>query len=79
MLFLGEEYKIKVHFCSHHAGIYEQLLVFKFEICQPFSAKFEIMRLLDIIHRTSVSEEPLPTAAESLCNHQTIESTPAEG
>uniref|UniRef100_A0A8C4GF93 RNA helicase n=1 Tax=Dicentrarchus labrax TaxID=13489 RepID=A0A8C4GF93_DICLA len=78
MLFLGEAYKIKVHFYSHHAGFYEQLLVFKFETC-PQSDTFEIMRLLEVARRTSFNEEVLPTAANSSCDLQTLRWTPAEG
>ncbi|XP_051280100.1 putative helicase mov-10-B.1 isoform X1 [Dicentrarchus labrax] len=74
----GEAYKIKVHFYSHHAGFYEQLLVFKFETC-PQSDTFEIMRLLEVARRTSFNEEVLPTAANSSCDLQTLRWTPAEG
>lgn len=79
MLFLGEEFKIKVHFYSHHAGFYEQLLVFNFETCQLSSDKFRIMRLLEVIHQTSISEEPLPTATNSLRSHQIMKNAPAQG
>nr|XP_046252029.1 putative helicase mov-10-B.1 isoform X1 [Scatophagus argus] len=63
----GETYEIKVHFHSLHAGFYEQLLVFNFETCQQFSDTFEIMRLLEVIHLTSLSEEPSQKATDSLC------------
>ncbi|XP_041800816.1 putative helicase mov-10-B.1 [Chelmon rostratus] len=75
----GEAYEIKVHFYSHHAGFYEQLLVFKFETCQQPPDKFEIMRLLEIIQQTSLNDEPLPTAASSSCNLQLVNRTPAHG
>lgn len=77
-MFPGETYKINVHFYSDHAGFYEQLLVFKFKTCQQSSDKFEIMRLLEVIHRTSHSEELLPTAT-TMCDLETVMSTPAEG
>lgn len=69
MLFVGAEYKLKVHFCSEHAGFYEHLLVFKFKTHPQASDKM-IMRLLEVIRQTSFSEEPLPTAT-NLCDLQT--------
>lgn len=68
MLFLGDAYKIKVHFYSDHAGVYEKLLMFKFETCQQSSNKFQIMRLLEVTHRTLVSEEPCPKDTDSSCD-----------
>ncbi|XP_056278751.1 putative helicase mov-10-B.2 [Pseudoliparis swirei] len=62
----GETYQIRVHFYSEHAGFYEYLLCFHFETCQESLRKFQIMRLLEVRHRTSSSEEPLPT--DSLCD-----------
>ncbi|XP_059188712.1 putative helicase mov-10-B.2 [Centropristis striata] len=59
----GEHYKIKVHFYSQHDGFYEQLLVFQFETHQH---RFEIMRLFEVTHRTSFSEEPVPAATNNL-------------
>ncbi len=79
MLFLGEEYKINIHFYSDHAGFYEQLLVFKFKTCQQSSEKFDIMRLLEVIHRTHFSDEILPTAGNSSCDLQTVKWSPAKG
>lgn len=79
MLFLGESYKLKVHFDSEHAGFYEQLLVFQVESRQQSSDKFEIMRILEVIHWTSFSEEPLPTATTSVSDLQTMNWTPAKG
>lgn len=76
--FLGEACKIRVHFHSDHAGFYEQLLIFKFETCQQLSDKFEIMRLLEVTHRTSFSEK-LPTSTNSPCDLQTETSTTTEG
>ncbi|XP_070766761.1 putative helicase mov-10-B.1 [Enoplosus armatus] len=75
----GEAYEIKVHFYSDHPGFYEQLLVFRFETQQLSSDKFEIMRLLEVTHRAFFSEELLPTATNSLCDRQTVKSTPDEG
>ncbi|XP_062419323.1 putative helicase mov-10-B.1, partial [Pungitius pungitius] len=66
----GEEYKIKVHFISEHAGFFEHLLVFKFKT-HPQSSDIIIMRLLEVIRRTSLSEERLPTATNSLCDLHT--------
>ncbi|XP_044065668.1 putative helicase mov-10-B.1 [Siniperca chuatsi] len=74
----GEAYTIKVHFYSVQPGFYEQLLVFRFETHQQSSDKFEIMRLLEVIHQTSFSEELLPTATNSLWERQTVKSTPTE-
>ncbi|XP_077947383.1 putative helicase mov-10-B.2 [Gasterosteus aculeatus] len=65
----GAEYKLKVHFCSEHAGFYEHLLVFKFKTHPQASDKM-IMRLLEVIRQTFFSEEPLPTAT-NLCDLQT--------
>ncbi|XP_069562717.1 putative helicase mov-10-B.2 [Brachyistius frenatus] len=62
-----EVYRFKVHFDSDHAGFYEQLLIFKFETSQQSSDKFEIMRLLEVIHRTSCNEEHLPPSTDSSC------------
>lgn len=78
MLFLGEEYKINVHFYSDHAGFYEQLLVFKFQTRQKPSEKFEMMRLLEVRHCT-FSEEILPTDGNSSCDLQTVKGSSAEG
>ncbi|CAK6951506.1 putative helicase mov-10-B.1 isoform X1 [Scomber scombrus] len=75
----GQAYKIKVHFHADHAGFYEQLLIFTFETHQPSSDEFEIMRLLEVIHHTSFSEELLPTATNSLCRLQTEKSMSTEG
>ncbi|XP_035864328.1 putative helicase mov-10-B.1 isoform X1 [Sander lucioperca] len=75
----GESYKLKVHFDSEHAGFYEQLLVFQVESRQQSSDKFEIMRILEVIHWTSFSEEPLPTATTSVSDLQTMNWTPAKG
>lgn len=79
MLFPGGKYQIEVHFYAEHAGFYEQLLVFQFKTGQKPSDKFEIMRLLEVIHRTSFSEELLPTATTSLCDLQVKNQTRADG
>lgn len=79
MIFPGEAYNITVHFYSEHAGFFEQLLVFKFETQQPSSDKFEIMRLLEVKHRTTLSEEPLPKDTNSSCNTQTEDLIPDGG
>ncbi|XP_030280361.1 putative helicase mov-10-B.1 [Sparus aurata] len=71
----GEEFKISVHFYSQHAGFFEQLLVFKFETGQQASHEFEIMRLLEVTHWTSSSEELFPTNS---CNSHTKECTSTE-
>uniref|UniRef100_A0A671W8F1 RNA helicase n=1 Tax=Sparus aurata TaxID=8175 RepID=A0A671W8F1_SPAAU len=64
-----------VHFYSQHAGFFEQLLVFKFETGQQASHEFEIMRLLEVTHWTSSSEELFPTNS---CNSHTKECTSTE-
>ncbi|XP_021175631.2 putative helicase mov-10-B.1 [Fundulus heteroclitus] len=48
----GESYKMKIHFSSDHPGLYEQLLVFKFERGHERSETFNIMRLVEVICRT---------------------------
>ncbi|CAJ1085149.1 putative helicase mov-10-B.1 [Xyrichtys novacula] len=53
----GKSFKVEVHFDSDHAGFYEQLLVFKFE---THLEEFEIMRLLEVEHLTSVRVKPKP-------------------
>uniref|UniRef100_A0A4W6DDE0 RNA helicase n=1 Tax=Lates calcarifer TaxID=8187 RepID=A0A4W6DDE0_LATCA len=73
-----EAYKIKVHFYCDHAGFFEQLLVFKFETGLQTSVKFEIMRLIEVIHLTSFSEELLHAATNSLCDFQTVTLTSRE-
>ncbi|XP_071332381.1 putative helicase mov-10-B.1 isoform X2 [Trachinotus anak] len=75
----GEAYKIRVHFSAEHAGFYEQLLVFKFKTDPQSSDIFEIMRLLEVIHRTSFNEELLPTATNSLYTSQTVKHAPTDG
>ncbi|TKS77630.1 putative helicase mov-10-B.2 [Collichthys lucidus] len=70
----GDAYKIEVHFYSDHAGVYEKLLMFKFETCQQSSNKFQIMRLLEVTHRTLVSEEPCPKDTDSSCDLKMIPS-----
>lgn len=79
MLFLGMEYKIEVHFYAEYTGFYEQLLVFKFKTGQQPSDKFEIIRLLEVIHRMSFSEELPSTATTSLCDLQVMNQTRADG
>ncbi|XP_026223832.1 putative helicase mov-10-B.2 [Anabas testudineus] len=74
----GAEYKIGIHFCSEHAGFYEQLLVFTFKAGQRPSDKFKIVRLLEVIHWTSFSEELPPTATNSLCDLQAMTQTQAD-
>ena len=78
MLFLGEEYQIKVHFHSHHAGFYEQLLVFEFETWQQPSDKFKIMRLLEVIHQTSSTEQLLLRAKKTARHLPIVRWTPAQ-
>ncbi|KAK1898299.1 putative helicase mov-10-B.1 [Dissostichus eleginoides] len=75
----GEAYKIQVHFNSEHAGFYEQLLVFKFETRLQSTDTFEVMRLLEILQRTSFDEEPLTTVPDSLCDIETVKWIPVEG
>ncbi|GAA6222732.1 putative helicase mov-10-B.1 [Lates japonicus] len=74
----GKAYKIKVHFYCDHAGFFEQLLVFKFETGPQTSVKFEIMRLIEVIHLTSFSEELLHATTNSLCDFQTVTLTSQE-
>ncbi|KAM3617817.1 uncharacterized protein V6R79_011507 [Siganus canaliculatus] len=68
----GEAYKINVHFYSEHAGLYEQILVFMFEACHWPSDKFEIVRLVEITHRTSFNEEAPPISIKLLCEKSPV-------
>ncbi|XP_049438320.1 putative helicase mov-10-B.2 isoform X3 [Epinephelus fuscoguttatus] len=67
----GEAFKLQVHFYSEYAGLFEHLLIFQLETHQQASEKSEIMRLLEITHRTSSCEEPLCAAPKSLCDNRT--------
>ncbi|XP_037629487.1 putative helicase mov-10-B.2 [Sebastes umbrosus] len=75
----GAAYQINVHFHSKHAGFYEQFLVFKFESHDLPSDNFEIMRLFEIIRRTSLSEEPLPRESTSPCDLKAVDWISAGG
>ncbi|XP_047426420.1 putative helicase mov-10-B.1 [Mugil cephalus] len=71
----GEAFHLTVHFCSHDAGFYDQLLIFTFETCQQPSDKFEIMRLLEITRRTSGFDDQPLAATDSLENSEIVEPT----
>lgn len=64
LLFLGETYKTRVHFSAEYPGFYEHALLFTFET-DSSSSNLQIMRLLEIRHRMSPDEEPLPVGPNS--------------